>query len=117
MFEQKGFVIVSKNGADEDDVFLVAADAGAEDVRGTEESIEVMVAPEGLKSVRGALEEAGVEIESAEVTQVPKSTVRLEGAEAKKLLHLIENLEDLDDVQDVYANFDIPDDVLASVAS
>jgi YebC/PmpR family DNA-binding regulatory protein len=117
MFEPKGIALVSRDGADEDEVFLVAADAGAEDVRATEESIEVVVAPEGLKAVRSALEAAGVEIESAEVTQVPKSTVRLEGSEAKRLLHLIETLEELDDVQDVYANFDIPDDVLASVAS
>jgi YebC/PmpR family DNA-binding regulatory protein len=117
MFEQKGVVIVATSSADEDEVFLVAADAGAEDVRASEESIEVMVAPEGLKAVRGALEDAGVEIESAEVTQIPKSTVRLDGSEAKKLLHLVEILEELDDVQDVYANFDIPDEVLASVAS
>ncbi|MGH2786830.1 MAG: YebC/PmpR family DNA-binding transcriptional regulator [Actinomycetota bacterium] len=117
MFEPKGIVLVAKDGTDEDEVFLVAADAGADDVRASEESIEVTVAPDALRTVRSALEDAGVRIESAEVTQVPKSTVRVDGADAKKLLHLIDTLEELDDVQDVYANFDIPDDVLETVAS
>ena len=117
MFEPKGMVIVPRSSASEDDVFLVAADAGAEDVRGSDESIEVVTAPESLKSVVDALRGAEIEVESDELTQVPKTTISLEGSDAKKLLHLLDNLEELDDVQDVYANFDIPDDVLASVAS
>jgi YebC/PmpR family DNA-binding regulatory protein len=114
MFEPKGIVIVARDGADEDEVFLIAADAGADDVRVSEESIEVVTPPENLKAVRGALEGEGVAVESAEQTQVPRSMVRVEGSEAKRLLHLIDNLEELDDVQEVFANFDIPDDVLAS---
>jgi YebC/PmpR family DNA-binding regulatory protein len=114
MFEPKGIVIVPRSSASEDDVFLVAA---AEDVRGSDESIEVVTAPDALKAVVDALREGGIEVESDEVTQVPKSTIALEGSDAKKVLHLVDNLEDLDDVQEVYANFDIPDDVLASVAS
>ena len=117
MFESKGIVIVPRSSASEDDVFLVAADAGAEDVRGSDESIEVVSAPESLKTVVDALRAADIEIESDELTQVPKSTIPLDGSDAKKVLHLIDNLEELDDVQEVYANFDIPDDVLASVAS
>jgi transcriptional/translational regulatory protein YebC/TACO1 len=97
-------------------VFLVAADAGAEDVRASDESIEVITPPESLKAVVEALVGAEIEIESNEVTQVPKTTIELEGSEAKRLLALIDSLEDLDDVQDVYANFDIPDEVLASIA-
>jgi YebC/PmpR family DNA-binding regulatory protein len=116
MFEPKGIVIVARDSASEDDVFLVAADAGAEDVRGSEESIEVVSTPDALRAVRGALEAAGIVIESSELTQVPKSTVALEGATARKMLNLLDALEDLDDVQDVYANFDIPDEVLASTA-
>jgi transcriptional/translational regulatory protein YebC/TACO1 len=65
--------------------------------------------------VREALEGAGLSVESSELTQVPKTTVELDGSDAKKVLNLIDSLEELDDVQDVYANFDIPDDVLASV--
>jgi YebC/PmpR family DNA-binding regulatory protein len=116
MFESKGIVIVSAATASEDDVFLAAAEAGAEDVRVSDESIEVVTPPEALKDVRGALEAEGLAIESSEVTQVPKSTIGLEGGEAKRLLHLIDVLEELDDVSEVYANFDIPDEVLAAIA-
>jgi transcriptional/translational regulatory protein YebC/TACO1 len=85
-------------------------------VRASDESIEVVTPPEALKEVRGALEAEGLAIESSEVTQVPKSTIELEGSEAKRLLHLIDVLEELDDVSEVYANFDIPDEVLAAIA-
>jgi YebC/PmpR family DNA-binding regulatory protein len=117
MFEPKGVVVVNKTTASEDDVFLIAADAGAEDVRGSEETIEVITPPEVLKAVGEALTSNGVDVESSELTQVPKTTIALEEADAKKVLGLIEALEELDDVQDVYANFDISDDVLAAVAS
>ena len=116
MFEPKGVVIVSKP-ADEDEVFMIAADAGAEDVRGSDDSIEVITPTDALKPVRDALEAAGVTVESSELTQVPKSTVALEGSDAKKLLNLIDALEELDDVQEVFANFDISDDVLEAIAS
>jgi YebC/PmpR family DNA-binding regulatory protein len=116
MFEPKGIVIVSADSATEDDVFLVAADAGAEDVRASEESIEVVAPPEAYKEVRSALESQGMVIESDELTQVPKSTIALEGADAKRVLRLIDALEELDDVSEVYANFDIPDEVLAAIA-
>ncbi len=117
MFEPKGVVIVPAEGVEEDEVFLVAADAGAEDVRGSDESIEVITPPESLKPVREALETSGVAIESSELTQIPKSTIPLEGGDAKSVLKLIDALEELDDVQDVYANFDISDEVLEAVAS
>jgi YebC/PmpR family DNA-binding regulatory protein len=116
MFAPKGIVIVSKDSASEDEVFLVAADAGAEDVRGSEESIEVVSPPEAYREVRRALEAQGMVIESDELTQVPKSTISREGSEAKRVLHLIDTLEELDDVSEVYANFDIPDEVLAAIA-
>jgi YebC/PmpR family DNA-binding regulatory protein len=117
MFEPKGMVIVAKADADEDDVFLIAVDAGAEDVRASEQSIEVVTTPDALKAAETALRDAGVTVESAELTQVPKTTVVVEGADAKRVLALIDALEDNDDVQEVYANFDISDDVLASIAS
>jgi transcriptional/translational regulatory protein YebC/TACO1 len=70
-----------------------------------------------LKAVQDALEGAGAEVESADLTEVPKSTIAIEGGDAKKVLNLVDALEELDDVQDVYANFDISDDVLASLAT
>ncbi len=117
MFETKGVIIVRKGGLSEEDVFVIAVDAGAEDVRPSDDSIEVVTPPEQLKSVQDALEGASAEVESADLTEVPKTTIAVEGGDAKKLLNLVDSLEELDDVQDVYANFDISDDVLASLAS
>jgi YebC/PmpR family DNA-binding regulatory protein len=116
MFEPKGVVLVPASVASEEDVFLVAADAGAEDVRPSDQTIEVVTPPDSLKAVEEALAAEGIVVESSELTQVPKSTVPIEGPEAKKVLSLIDRLEELEDVHDVYANFDIPDEVLASIA-
>ena len=117
MFEAKGVVVINKGDVSEDDVFLMAADAGAEDVRASESTIEVITPPDALKPVRNALVEAGIEVESYELTQVPKNTIELDESDAKKVLGLVEALEELDDVQDVYANFDISDAVLEAVAT
>ena len=117
MFEAKGVVVVNKGNASEDDVFLIAADAGAEDVRGSDDTIEVITPPDVLKAVRDALVAAEIEVESFDLTQVPKTTIELGESDAKKVLGLIEALEELDDVQEVYANFDISDEVLEAVAS
>ena len=116
MFEPKGVLVVSRSSATEDDVFLAAADAGAEDIRSSDDVIEVVTAPDAVTSVRAALEGAGMVLEASEVTQVPKTTVPVEGAEARRVLALVDNLEELDDVQEVHANFDISDEVLASLA-
>ena len=115
MFEPKGLLLIT-GGASEEDVFLAAADAGAEDVRTTDDGIEVVTPPDALAAVRDALDAAGFEIDSADLTQIPKTTMQLAEDDAKKVLGLIDALEELDDVQDVYANFDIPDDVLATIA-
>lgn len=117
MFEPKGVVIVAQGSGSEEDVFLIAVDAGAEDVRPSEESIEIITPPDAVKPVQEAVAAAGIAVESAELTQVPKTTVPVDGADAKRVLNLVDALEELDDVQDVYANFDISDDVLASIAS
>jgi transcriptional/translational regulatory protein YebC/TACO1 len=79
--------------------------------------IEVVAPTVAFRPVVEALEAAGIKIENADLTQMPKSTVAIEGGDAKKVINLIDSLEELDDVQDVYANFDISDDVLASLAS
>ena len=117
MFEPKGLLLVPSAGASEDEVFLVAADAGAEDVRAAGDSIEVVTPPDALKPVRDALEAGGISVESSDLTQLPKTSIQIGESDAKKVLGLIDNLEEFDDVQDVYANFDISDDVLAALAS
>jgi YebC/PmpR family DNA-binding regulatory protein len=112
MFERKGIVQVEAARVDENDLLALALDAGATDLRQTDSSFEITTTPQDLEGVRRTLEMRGVPIQSAEVTYVPQSTVRLEGKEAQQVLRLVEGLEELDDVQHVYANFDIPDEVL-----
>jgi YebC/PmpR family DNA-binding regulatory protein len=112
MFERKGIIQVEAARVGEDELFALALDAGATDLRRTDPSFEITTTPQDLEPVRRKLEEQGVPIQSAEVTYVPQSTVRLEGKDAQQVLRLVEGLEELDDVQHVYANFDIPDEVL-----
>jgi YebC/PmpR family DNA-binding regulatory protein len=118
LFERKGVLIVPADSVGEDELMLAAADAGAEDIAREESSFQVTSAPDDLFSVRQALEAAGIQIESAEITMLPKTTVRIEDeSAARKLLRLMEALEENDDIQDVYANFDIPEGVLEAVAA
>ena len=112
MFERKGIVLVEAARVDEDELLALALDAGASDLRRADSLFEITATPQDLEAVRRVLEQRGVPIQSAEVTYVPQSTVRLEGKEAQQVLRLVEGLEELDDVQHVYANFDIPDEVL-----
>ena len=113
VFEQKGYLLV--DGA-EDEVMLAALEGGAEDVNPSGDQWEVVSAPTDLKAVQEAMEAAGLAVDSAEVTQLPKTTVPVDAKTAPQVLRLVDLLDDLDDVQAVYANFDIPDDVLAEVA-
>jgi YebC/PmpR family DNA-binding regulatory protein len=116
LFERRGVVLVD-GSAGEDELTLAAAEGGADDVELDGSVYQVSAAPEALSTVREAIEAAGFEVQSAELTMVPKTTVEVaEEASAKKLIRLIEALEDLDDVQDVSANFDIPEPVLEAVA-
>jgi YebC/PmpR family DNA-binding regulatory protein len=120
-FERKGLVLVTKvvpgkPEVTEDDLMLVALEHGAEDISDAGELWQVMTGPSDLTGAREAIEEAGFTVESGEVTMVATQTVPLgDESEARKVLHLIEVLEDNDDVQNVYANFDIPDDILELV--
>jgi YebC/PmpR family DNA-binding regulatory protein len=116
LFSRKGVVIVPKAGPlTEDDVLLAVLDAGAEEVNDLDEAFEVVSEPADLLAVRGALQEAGIEYESAESSFVPSVTVPLDEDAARKVFKLIDALEDCDDVQNVYANFDVSDEVMASV--
>ena len=117
LFERRGVVLVGADGADEDELTLAAAEGGADDVERDGDVFQVSSAPEALTAVREAIEAAGIEVRSAELTMIPKTTVEVaEEASAKKLIRLIEALEDNDDVQEVSANFDIPEQVLEAVA-
>ncbi len=113
LFQQRGYLVVS---GDEETVMMAALEGGADDVSPGDEGMwEIVCNPSDLAPVRAALEEAEVTIEQAEVTQLPMTTVEVDAKVAPKILRLVDALEDLDDVQSVYANFDIPDDVLAEV--
>lgn len=112
MFAKKGFIMVRTDKVDEDALMLVAIDAGADDVKIEEGMYEITTLVPNFERVKEALEKADIEIESAELTMIPTSTIKLEGPDAKGVLGLVELLEDYDDVQNVYANFDIPDDLL-----
>jgi YebC/PmpR family DNA-binding regulatory protein len=117
LFERRGIVLVDAAGVDEDELTLAAAEGGAEDVELDGTVYEVSSAPEDLAAVRQAIEDAGIKVESAELSMVPKTTVEVaEEPSAKKLIRLIEALEENDDIQGVYANFDIPEQVLEAVA-
>ncbi|HUY47935.1 MAG TPA: YebC/PmpR family DNA-binding transcriptional regulator [Streptosporangiaceae bacterium] len=113
LFHRKGVVIVAKaGGVSEDDVLTAVLDAGAEEVNDLGESFEVIGEPGDLLAVRSALQQAGIEYESAEAAFLPTVEVELDEEQAKRVFRLIEALEDSDDVQDVYANYSVPDDIM-----
>jgi YebC/PmpR family DNA-binding regulatory protein len=116
LFDKCGVIVVDASRYDEDDL-IVAIDAGAEDIALDEDVYEVITAPADLVPVRDALREGGIEFESAELTQRPKSRVPVQENDASKLLKLIDALEDSDDVGAVYANFDVDASVLERIAS
>jgi YebC/PmpR family DNA-binding regulatory protein len=115
LFHRKGVIVVEKNGVTEDDVLTAVLDAGAEEVNDLDETFEVVSEPGDLVAVRSSLQAAGIEYESAEASFVPSVNVPLEEDAARRVFRLVEALEDLDDVQNVYANFDVSDEVLAAV--
>jgi YebC/PmpR family DNA-binding regulatory protein len=114
-FERKGVIILPR-AAEEDDIMMAALDAGLEDLADEGDTWKLVCAPTDLAAVRAALEEAGISIESADSTMVSTTTVMLDTADAAKaVLRVIDALEDDDDDQDVYANFDIPDEIMGSI--
>lgn len=112
LFHKKGFMVIDKKEIEEDKLMTIALDAGAEDMKVEAETFEITTAPADFEKVRKALEEKKIKMQNAEVTMIPSSTVKVTGADAKNVLELVESLEDHEDVQHVYANFDIPDDIL-----
>jgi YebC/PmpR family DNA-binding regulatory protein len=116
MFSRKGVVIVPKAaGVTEDDLLMAVLDAGAEEVNDIGDAFEVISEPSDLVAVRTALQDAGMDYDSAETSLVPSMTVQVGEEAARKVLRLIDVLEDCDDVQNIYANFDVPDDIMAKI--
>ncbi|KUI40594.1 transcriptional regulator [Mycobacterium sp. GA-1199] len=115
LFSRKGVIALDKNDLTEDDVLMAVLDAGAEDVNDLGDSFEIICEPTDLVAVRTALQDAGIDYESAEAGFVPSVTVPLDVDGARKIMKLVDALEDLDDVQDVYTNIDIPDEVAAEL--
>ena len=112
IFEKKGHFTFDKNKVDEDKLMEVALDAGAEDVRTAGDELEAVTTPGEFEKVKRAFDAAGLPYAVAEVSMIPSKTVRLEGKKADQMLNLMEALEDNDDISHVYANFDIPDEVI-----
>lgn len=117
LFSRTGIIVVPKDGADEDAVLTAGLDAGLEDISDEGEQFTVTCQPEDVNALRKALEEAGVPVTTSDSTMLPSISVPLTDEDsAKKVLRLIDALEDADDVQDIYANYDIADDILEAVA-
>ena len=112
LFNRKGFIVVDKSQAQEEKLMSIALESGAEDLKTEEDTYEIVTDIKDYENVRAALKENGIKWEAAEITMVPTSYVKLQGAQAEQVLNLVETLEDHDDVQNVYANFDIPEEIL-----
>jgi YebC/PmpR family DNA-binding regulatory protein len=115
MFDKKGYIVVDKAAKSEEELFELAIDAGADDLRDDEDTFEILTSPDAFEGVLAAVKGAGIEPQAAEVEMVPQNYIRLEGADARQMLKLMEALEDHDDVQKVSANFDISEADMAAV--
>ena len=115
LFNRKGVIIVPKAGLSEDDLMLAVLDAGAEEINDLGDSFEVISEPTDLVAVRTAMQDAGIDYDSAESSLIPTMTVPVDEEAARKVFKLIDVLEDCDDVQNIYANFDVSDEVMAAI--
>jgi YebC/PmpR family DNA-binding regulatory protein len=112
IFEKRGIFELSGGGSTEEQILEIALEAGAEDVKATDDGFEILCDPAEFDTVKEALEAKQIPLDLAEVTLIPKNTVKLEGKQAQTMMKLMEALEENDDVQNVYANFDIPEEIL-----
>jgi YebC/PmpR family DNA-binding regulatory protein len=115
LFTRRGVVIVPAEGLEEDDVLAAVLDAGAEEVNNLGEAFEVLSEAQDLVAVRTALQEAGIDYDSAEAQFVPSTQITLDEEGARKIVRLVDALEDSDDVQNVFANFDVPDEIMEAL--
>jgi len=116
MFEKKGLIVLDKDKVDEEILIDVALEAGAEDVRDGETEFEVVMDPADFEAVKKAFDDADFKYTLAEKSMIPQNTIKLEGKQANQMLNLMNALEDHDDISQVYANFDIPDEVLEAMS-
>jgi len=114
MFEKKGYIVIDKSAKSEEELFDLAIEAGADDLRDDEDTFEIITSPDAFDGVLTALKGAGIDPQVAEVEMVPQNYIRLEGGDARQMLKLMEALEDHDDVQKVSANFDISEADMAA---
>jgi YebC/PmpR family DNA-binding regulatory protein len=117
LFEKKGYIQVDASKVDEEKLMSIALEAGAEDMQREESLFAVTTVPRDFERVRDAIVKGGIQPLSAEITMHPKSTVKLEGKPAEQMIRLMEELEEHDDVQHVYANFDIPEEIMAALTA
>jgi YebC/PmpR family DNA-binding regulatory protein len=117
LFDQKGVLTVLLDGKDPDEIAMQAIEVGADDFEIMNDAIEIYTEPANLSDVRSALEESGTPVASSETSMIPKTTVDLDEKTAEQVMRLIDRLEDLDDVQQVHANFDVSDEVAASLSA
>jgi YebC/PmpR family DNA-binding regulatory protein len=116
LFDKKGLIIFEKGKVDEEKLFELALEAGAEDVKEEATTFEVITDPKNFEAVKAVIDQNNLKYLVAEITMVPKNTVKLEGKEAEQMLKLMDALEDSDDVQKTYANFDIAEDILEKMS-
>lgn len=114
MFQKKGYIEIEKSSASEDKIMSTVLEAGAQDMETEEDTYIITTDPKDFEAVKKALEDNSIKTKTADLTMIPNSTIKLTGEDAKQILGLVEALEDNDDVQNVYANFDVPDEVVDS---
>ncbi len=117
LFDKRGYILVDAKKVDEDRLMSIALEAGADDMQQEESNVAVTTHPKDFERVRDAIVKNGIRPVSAEITMLPKSTVKLDGKPAEQMLKLMEELEEHDDVQHVYANFDIPEELMAALTA
>jgi len=115
MFSQKGLIVFQKDQVEEEMLFGLALEAGADDIKEDEKELEVITEPSSFEQVKTAIENAGIRYTLAEITMIPKTTVKIDDKHAQQMLTLMENLEDNEDVNHVYANFDISDEAMEAI--
>ncbi|MDU5395282.1 MAG: YebC/PmpR family DNA-binding transcriptional regulator [Negativicoccus succinicivorans] len=110
MFKRKGVFVLPGDAGDEEELMMMALDAGAEDFKNDEDDYEVLTTPENYDAVEKAFQDANIEMSISKITMVPDTTIALDGDDARKMQNLLDALDDLDDVKDVYSNAELPDD-------
>jgi len=115
MFSQKGLIVFQKDQVEEEMLFELALEAGADDIKEDEKELEVITEPSSFEQVKAAIENAGISYTFAEITMIPKTTVKIDDKHAQQMLTLMETLEDNEDVSHVYANFDISDEIMEAI--